>query len=91
MSRRKTLAALGAASGVYRTLVSFLVGVPQVRWMGDGEWGMGPGDGGCGERHRHLNILYTAFLLKARFLSIHLQGIQTYIHAYVHTNIHICT
>ena len=46
MCRRKTLAALGAATGVYRTLVSFLVGVPQVRDMGDGGWGMGEGRGG---------------------------------------------
>lgn len=30
MDRRKTLASLGSATGVYRTLVKYLVGVPQV-------------------------------------------------------------
>ena len=29
--RRKSLASLGSATGIYRTLVTYLVGVPQVR------------------------------------------------------------
>lgn len=68
MERRKTLAQLGSATGVYKTLVKYLVGVPQVlldfiRQINDDD---GPMEE---QRHRYGPPLYN---LTAMVLSIHL-------------------
>lgn len=68
MERRKQLAQLGSATGVYKTLVKYLVGVPQVlldfiRQINDDD---GPMEE---QRHRYGPPLYN---LTAMVLSIHL-------------------
>ncbi|KAJ7942537.1 GOLD domain-containing protein [Quillaja saponaria] len=72
MDRRRQLAQLGAATGVYKTLVKYLVGVPQA--LLDFIWQINDDEGPMKEqRHRYGPPLYnlTLMVLSIRlFLSL---------------------